>query len=150
MLDPAFAARWQLAKAQGVARNEMLLIDCVPNTLDPETSEGADDLPRPSIAEAIRIVRMTQVAAGGRNVAEPEAPERNLEEMLDQQGADRGDRAGREPGEDRGRLDPGRSGELDPAGLGAAGLRPAAARLGRARRGGPAPVGVRCLGRRRH
>jgi hypothetical protein len=58
MIDPQFAARWALARDQCVARNDMLLIDCVPRTLDPEISEAAEHLPRPTISEAIQIQRL--------------------------------------------------------------------------------------------
>ena len=58
MIDPAFEAQWAAAKDQCVARNDMLLIDSVPLTLDPEISEAAEHLARPTIAEAIRIQRL--------------------------------------------------------------------------------------------
>jgi hypothetical protein len=63
MIDPDFEARWEAAKAQCLARNDMLLIDSVPRTLDPETTEAADELARPTIAEAIRIARLYRTAA---------------------------------------------------------------------------------------
>jgi hypothetical protein len=63
--DPAFAARWGEARAHGVERNDLLLIDCVQWTLDPAAIEAAEDLPRPTISEAIRIARLYRPAAGG-------------------------------------------------------------------------------------
>jgi hypothetical protein len=58
MVDPDFAAQWVAARDQCVARNDMLLIESVPRTLDPEVTEAAEDLPRPTISEAIRIQRL--------------------------------------------------------------------------------------------
>jgi hypothetical protein len=63
-IDPEFEAQWEAAKAQCLARNDMLLIDSVPRTLDPETADAAEDLPRPTIAEVIRITRMYRSAPG--------------------------------------------------------------------------------------
>lgn len=89
MIDPAFEARWELAKAQCLARNDMLLIDSVPLALDPETTEAADSLAKPTIAEAIRIARLyrTAPAAGGGSARpkESEAPEpkRSDEEIFE-------------------------------------------------------------------
>ena len=58
MVDPDFAAQWGAAQDQCVARNDMLLIDSVPRTLDPEVTEAAEDLPSPTISEAIQIQRL--------------------------------------------------------------------------------------------
>jgi hypothetical protein len=74
MIDPDFEAKWELAKAQCLARNDMLLIDSVPRTLDPETTEAADALARPTIAEAIRIARLYR-AAGEKPVRGPTVEE---------------------------------------------------------------------------
>jgi len=85
MLDPAFAAQWEAAKAQCLARNDMLLIDSVPRTLDPEVAAAADDLPRPTIAEAIQIQRLYRTTAAGpgrgRGSQEP-APAPSAEEIF--------------------------------------------------------------------
>jgi hypothetical protein len=85
MNDPEFAAQWDLAKAQGIARNDMLLIDCVPRTLDPEVSEAADDLPRPTIAEAIQIARMYRPRGEvpGRPPWGQGLPQRSAEEAVE-------------------------------------------------------------------
>lgn len=56
--DPDFAARWASVRAEGLARNDGLLIDSVPRTLDPEVIATADGLPSPTIAEAIQIQRL--------------------------------------------------------------------------------------------
>lgn len=63
----------------------MLLIDCVPLTLDPEISEAAEHLPRPTISEAIRIQRLYRRreegdGRGGRRGRSP--PERTGEEAI--------------------------------------------------------------------
>lgn len=64
-LHADFAERWDQAKAQGSERNDFLLLDSVQWTLDPEAVEAAEQLPRPTIAEAIRIQRMFR--AGGQS-----------------------------------------------------------------------------------
>lgn len=56
--DPAFAARWAKVREEGLSRNDGLLIDSVPRALDPEVMAAADDLPRPTLAEAIQIQRL--------------------------------------------------------------------------------------------
>ncbi|HET9639503.1 MAG TPA: hypothetical protein VFP12_09880 [Allosphingosinicella sp.] len=86
MLDPAFAAQWEAAKAQLLARNDMLLIDSLPRTLDPEVTEAADDLAKPTIAEAIRIQRLYLAAArrGPGRVADEPAPAPSAEEIFDE------------------------------------------------------------------
>jgi hypothetical protein len=88
MIDPDFEGRWEAAKAQCLARNDMLLIDSVPRTLDPETTEAADDLARPTIAEAIRIARLYRAPPGK---AEPKSkgreearPMRSCDEIFDE------------------------------------------------------------------
>jgi hypothetical protein len=75
-----FAARWAEAKSDGLERNDLLLIDSVQWTLDPEAVEAAEKLPRPTIAEAIQIVRLYRAvdAGGGRNGKGP--PQRTFEE----------------------------------------------------------------------
>jgi hypothetical protein len=85
MVDPAFEARWVAARDQCVARNDMLLIDSVPLTLDPEISEAAEALPKPTISEAIQIQRLyrRRDEAGdraGRRGRVP--PERSHEEVI--------------------------------------------------------------------
>lgn len=74
--DPAFEARWKQAREEGLERNDSLLIDAVPLALDPEIIAAVEDAPRPSIAEAIRIVSLYRPrgssGGGGRNV--PPAP----------------------------------------------------------------------------
>jgi hypothetical protein len=56
--DPEFARRWAAMREEGLARNDELLIDSVPRTLDPEVIAAAEGLPRPTIAEAIQIQRL--------------------------------------------------------------------------------------------
>ena len=56
--DPDFSARWAAVRAEGLARNDALLIDSVPRSLDPEVMAAADGLPVPTIAEAIQIQRL--------------------------------------------------------------------------------------------
>jgi Ni/Co efflux regulator RcnB len=56
--DPDFAARWAKVREEGLGRNDELLIDAVPRTLDPEVMAAAADLPRPTIAEAIQIQKL--------------------------------------------------------------------------------------------
>lgn len=87
-LDPAFASRWEAAKSQCLARNDMLLIDSVPRTLDPEAAEAAEDLPRPTIAEVIRITRLYREPAAGAGRArkggtEEGPPRRSAGEIFD-------------------------------------------------------------------
>jgi hypothetical protein len=85
-LHPDFAARWAEAKGDGLERNDLLLIDSVQWSLDPEAVEAAENLPRPTIAEAIRIQRLYRqggesgVGGGGR--AWPARP-RSLDEVRD-------------------------------------------------------------------
>jgi hypothetical protein len=82
--DPAFAARWDLAREEGKVRNDGLLIDAVPLALDPEVIEAAEDLPRPTIAEAIRIVAMyRRDGPSGRRGRRHGPPEPSIEEVRD-------------------------------------------------------------------
>lgn len=87
--DPDFAKRWNQAREEGKLRNDGLLIDAVPLALDPDVIEAAEDLPRPTIAEAIQIVRMYQPPAERagekrRRGSEPECPVRPAEEIFDE------------------------------------------------------------------
>jgi hypothetical protein len=87
MNDAEFAARWDLAKAQGIARNEMLLIDAVPRALDPEVTEAADKLPAPTIDQAIRIVglfRAKERGGGAGARRRPVADEPSIEQVRDE------------------------------------------------------------------
>lgn len=63
--DTAFAERWEAAREQGLARNDMLLIDSVQHALDPGAIEAADDAPRPTVGEAIQIMRLYRRGEGG-------------------------------------------------------------------------------------
>lgn len=56
--DPDFAARWAKVREEGLGRNDGLLIDSVPRTLDPDVIAAAEGLPSPTIAEAIQIQRL--------------------------------------------------------------------------------------------
>jgi len=57
--DPDFAERWAKMREAGLERNDGLLIDSVPQALDPDViAAAAGDLPRPTIAEAIQIQRL--------------------------------------------------------------------------------------------
>ena len=66
MADPGFAARWAAVREEGLARNDGLLIDCVPRAIDPEVMAIADGLPAPTIDEAIRIQRLYRPPGGGQ------------------------------------------------------------------------------------
>lgn len=83
-LNPDFAERWAEAKGDGLERNDLLLIDSVQWTLDPEAVEAAEDLPRPTIAEAIRIQTLYRQGgspgSGGGGRAWPARP-RSLDEV---------------------------------------------------------------------
>jgi hypothetical protein len=84
-LHPDFAARWAQAKSDSLERNDLLLIDSVQWSLDPEAVEAAEQLPRPSIAEAIRIQRLYRApgaAKAGRGT-EVQFPKRDVNELLD-------------------------------------------------------------------
>jgi hypothetical protein len=84
--DPDFAARWAKVREEGLARSDELLIDSVPRTLDPEViAAAAEDLPRPTIAEAIQIQRLyrPRVGPGGGRDRDP-SPERAGEEELNE------------------------------------------------------------------
>lgn len=85
-LHPDFAARWAQAKADSLERNDLLLIDSVQWSLDPEAVDAAEALPRPTISEAIRIQRLYRAPAGGGTgrAAEPERPRRDVNEIIDQ------------------------------------------------------------------
>ncbi len=81
-----FAERWAQAKSDALERNDLLLIDSVQWSLDPEAVETAEQLPKPSIAEAIRIQRLYRAPAGkaaGRG-SEPERPKRDVNVLIDQ------------------------------------------------------------------
>jgi hypothetical protein len=85
MIDPDFAAQWQAALDQCVARNDVLLVDSVPRTLDPEITEAAEDLPRPTIAEAIRIqqlYRRREESEGGGRRRGRGLPQRSKEDAI--------------------------------------------------------------------
>jgi hypothetical protein len=83
-LHPDFAARWAEAKGDSLERNDLLLIDSVQWALDPEAVEAAENLPRPTISEAIRIQRLYRSPAGGAaRLAQPQEPTRDLNEMID-------------------------------------------------------------------
>ena len=84
-LSPDFGERWTEAKAHGIERNDMLLIDSVQWTLDPEAVEAAQHLPRPTIAEAIQIQRLYRPGGeegGGRRGRWTPRP-RSLDEVRD-------------------------------------------------------------------
>jgi hypothetical protein len=96
--DPELAERWGSAKAGGIARNEALLIEAVPRALGPAEAGEAEDLPAPSIAEAIRIVALFHAKERGgarRRRWETEAPpiEQVRDEVLKRLAAIRGHRA---------------------------------------------------------
>ncbi|HEX8620613.1 MAG TPA: hypothetical protein VF718_01440 [Allosphingosinicella sp.] len=82
MTDPGFAAQWEAAKDQCLARNDMLLIESVPRTLDPEISEAAEALPRPTIAEAIQIQRLYRAREPGARRPGRGLPERNSQDAM--------------------------------------------------------------------
>ena len=48
----------------------MLLIDLVQRTLDPEITEAAEDLPSPTISEAIRIQRLYRRREDGEDAGQ--------------------------------------------------------------------------------
>jgi len=83
--DPDFSARWAAVRAEGLARNDGLLIDSVPRALDPDVMAAADGLPSPTIAEAIQIQRLYRRDEAGEargRSAWPARP-RSLDEMRD-------------------------------------------------------------------
>ena len=84
-LHPDFAARWAEAKSDWLERNDLLLIDSVQWSLDPEAVEAAEALPRPTISEAISIQRLYRTPAGAKAApaAEPERPRRDVNELID-------------------------------------------------------------------
>ncbi|HEX8225341.1 MAG TPA: hypothetical protein VF605_16120 [Allosphingosinicella sp.] len=85
-LHADFAARWDEARSDSLERNDLLLIDSVQWSLDPGAVEAAENLPRPSISEAIRIRRLYRPPAGaaaGRPARSAEPPKRDLNELLD-------------------------------------------------------------------
>lgn len=83
-LNAGFARRWAEVKDDALERNDLLLIDSMQWSLDPEAVEAAENLPRPTIAEAIQIQRLYRApggkAGGGRT--EVTFPRRDLDEML--------------------------------------------------------------------
>ncbi|HEX6374335.1 MAG TPA: hypothetical protein VFZ91_01295 [Allosphingosinicella sp.] len=82
MTDPHFEAQWAAARDQCVARNDMLLIDAVPRTLDPEITEAAEGLPKPTIAEAIQIQRLYRPRDGEAGRRGRGVPQRSAEEAI--------------------------------------------------------------------
>jgi hypothetical protein len=84
--DPAFAARWDEAREHGLERNDMLLIDSVQWTLDPAAVEAAEDLPRPTIDEALRIQRFYRrvEGRGGRSGRARFRREPSIEQVRDE------------------------------------------------------------------
>lgn len=84
-LHPDFAARWAQAKSDALERNDLLMIDSIQWTLDPEAVEAAEALPRPTISEAIRIQRLYRPPAGARAVREagPQPPRRDVNVLID-------------------------------------------------------------------
>ncbi len=85
--DADFAGRWASMREAGLARNDELLIDSVPRALDPDVvAAAAEDLPRPTIAEAIRIQRLYRAPPSARSGAKEEKqepPRRSGEEIFD-------------------------------------------------------------------
>jgi hypothetical protein len=80
-LHSDFAQRWDEAKADGSERNDFLLLDSVQWTLDPEAVEAAEELPRPSISEAIRIQTMFRAdARAGVGRRQKGLPQRTFEQ----------------------------------------------------------------------
>ena len=104
--DPGFAARWKAAREEGLERNDELLIDAVPLALDPEIIAAVEEAPRPSIAEAIRIVSLYRpLGTGGRvgrGVPAPPSIEAVRDEVLERLRAIRRHRAERDKGEGSG------------------------------------------------
>lgn len=85
-LHPDFAARWAAAKGDSLERNDLLLIDSIQWALDPEAVEVAEDLPRPTISEAIRIQRLYRSPAGAAKApgSEAQPARRDVSEMIDE------------------------------------------------------------------
>lgn len=81
--DPDFAARWAAVREEGLVRNDELLIDSVPRTLDPEVMAAAEGLPKPTIAEAIQIQRLyrRKEEEGARGRRKPGPPPPSAEEV---------------------------------------------------------------------
>jgi hypothetical protein len=85
-LNADFAERWAQAKEDALERNDLLLIDSVPRTLGPEAVEAAENVPRPTIAEAIRIQRLYRAPAGragAKRGTEIVFPKRDVNELID-------------------------------------------------------------------
>jgi hypothetical protein len=109
MLEAGFAERWDMAKVQGAARIDLLLIESVDRALDPEVAEAAEALPKPTIAEAIQIARLFHAderrgrgEGGGARGAAPAPPpsiEAVRDEVLRRLAAIRRHRAERPPSE---------------------------------------------------
>lgn len=88
--DPDFAERWARMREEGLARNDGLLIDSVPQALDPEViAAAAEDLPRPTIAEAIQIQKLYRArpgqGGGGRSEPPLRATEKELADTIEAQ-----------------------------------------------------------------
>jgi hypothetical protein len=64
--DPGFAARWDSVVELGRARLDLLLIEVVEHTFDPDLPTPPDEIPKVSVAEAIAILRLGRPAGGGR------------------------------------------------------------------------------------
>lgn len=69
--DPAFAARWDSALAQGVARLEMLLVRQAEDYLEGRAPDPDAHMPQMSVADAIAILKLHKAAAAGQPAKYP-------------------------------------------------------------------------------
>lgn len=80
--DPAFAARWNEAMRQGVARIQLLLVRGAEAALEGRAPDAESPLPPMSVADAIAVVRMHGEGQGGaRRHRDWHARPRDLDEV---------------------------------------------------------------------
>ena len=83
--DPAFAARWQAALAQGYARIEMLLVRRATEALEGIAPDPGTPIPQMSVRDALAILQLHRASATGEGGRHPgwRARPRSLDEMRD-------------------------------------------------------------------
>lgn len=81
--DPGFAERWRLARDNGYASVEALLVDSAEATLAGRPQEGEVPIPRMTVGEAISILKLHRgaVTGEGRRLGHGRGRPRSLEEM---------------------------------------------------------------------
>ena len=65
MANPAFAARWQAALENGVARLEMLLVESAAATLEGTPLGGDHPIPRMSVDDVMNVLKLHRAAVHG-------------------------------------------------------------------------------------